>query len=58
MALPRFRGDRLLEAREAAGLSREAVTLGLGLSTPLRIKMWEAGFERPQTRFIRRWPRR
>lgn len=52
MALPRFRGDRLLEAREAAGLSREAVTLALGLSTPLRIKMWEAGFERLQTRFI------
>jgi len=28
------------------------VTLALGLSTPLRIKMWEAGFERLQTRFI------
>ncbi len=52
MALPRFRGDRLLAAREAAGLTREALTLALELSSPLRITQWETGRERPRPRFI------
>ncbi|MGI8681355.1 MAG: helix-turn-helix domain-containing protein [Mycobacteriales bacterium] len=52
MALPRFRGDRLLAAREAAGLSREDLTLALDLSSPYRILQWESGNERPQPRFI------
>jgi len=47
-----FRGDRLLAAREAAGLSREQVTLVLGLSSPMRIKVWELGVEHPQPRFV------
>ena len=54
MALPRFRGDRLLAAREAAGLSREQLTLTLDLSSPYRILQWESGHERPQPRFVPR----
>lgn len=52
MALPRFRGDRLLAAREAAGLSREDLTIALELSTPYRILQWELGNERPRPRFV------
>ena len=52
MALPRFRGDRLLAAREAAGLSREDLTIALDLSTPFRIRQWELGIERPRPRFV------
>ncbi len=52
MAQPAFRGDRLLAARTAAGLSREDLTLQLGLSSPYRIRQWEMGFERPQPRFV------
>ena len=52
VALPRFRGDRLLAAREAAGLSREDLTLALDLSSPFRIRQWELGHERPRPRFV------
>lgn len=52
MAMPRFRGDRLLAAREAAGFTREQLTLTLDLSSPLRIRQWETGRERPRPRFI------
>lgn len=52
MAQPAFRGDRLLAAREAAGLSREELTLQLGLSSPIRIKLWEEGAERPRPSFV------
>lgn len=52
MALPRFRGDRLLSARVAAGLSREDLTLALDLSSPWRIRQWELGHERPRPRFV------
>lgn len=52
MAVPRFRGDRLLSAREAAGLSREDLTLALDLSSPWRIRQWELGHERPRPRFV------
>ncbi len=54
MAQPAFRGDRLLAAREAAGLSREDLTLQLGLSSPMRIKLWEEGAERPRPSFVPR----
>jgi len=43
---PPTRGTR------AAGLSREDLTLQLGLSSPYRIRQWEMGFERPQPRFV------
>lgn len=52
MAQPEFRGDRLRAAREAAGVSREDLTLQLGLSTPIRIKLWEEGTERPRPSFV------
>lgn len=52
MAQPSFRGDRLLAAREAAGLSRDELTLRLGMSTPIRIKLWEDGAERPRPSFV------
>ncbi len=54
VALPQFRGDRLLVAREAAGLSRADVTVALDLSTPYRVLQWESGNERPQPRFFPR----
>lgn len=52
MGLPRFRGDHLLAAREAAGLSRDDLTLALELSSPLRIRLWELHYEAPQPRFV------
>ncbi len=33
-------------------MTREELTLQLGLSTPMRIKHWENGIERPQPRFV------
>ncbi len=54
MAQPRFRGDRLRAAREAAGLTEKDLTLILELSGPYRIKQWERGIERPQPRFVPR----
>lgn len=52
MARPLLRGDRLLAAREAVGLTREDLTLALGLSSPSRIRVWESGIERPRPRFV------
>jgi hypothetical protein len=52
VARPLLRGDRLLAAREAAGLTREDLALALGLSSPSRIRVWESGIERPRPRFI------
>jgi len=52
VAQPRFRGDRLRAAREAAGLSEKDLTLSLGLSGPIRIRQWENEVERPRPRFI------
>ncbi len=52
MAQPAFRGDRLRAAREAAGLSRDDLTLQVGLSSPIRIKVWEEGTERPRPGFV------
>jgi len=52
VAVPRFRGDRLLAARDAAGLTREDLTLALGLSSPWRIRQWELEHERPRPRFV------
>lgn len=54
MARPLLRGDRLLAARQAAGLTREDLTLALGLSSPSRIRVWESGIERPRPRFVPR----
>lgn len=52
LAQPAFRGDRLLAARNAVGLSREDLTLQLSLSSPIRIKLWEEGVERPRPGFV------
>lgn len=52
VALPAFRGDRLLAAREAAGLTREGLTLALEMSSPIRIRLWELAYESPQPRFV------
>ena len=52
MARPLLRGDRLQAAREAAGLSRDALAVRLQLSSPARIRVWELGLERPRPRFV------
>lgn len=54
MARPLLRGDRLLVAREAAGLSREDLALALGLSSPSRVRTWETGLEHPRPRVVPR----
>ncbi len=54
MARPLFRGDRLLAARQAAGISREDLASALELSSPRRIRVWESGHERPRPRFVPR----
>ena len=54
MARPLLRGDRLQAAREAAGLSRDELATRLELSSPSRIRVWEAGLERPRPRFVPR----
>jgi transcriptional regulator with XRE-family HTH domain len=35
-------------------LTREDLTLALGLSSPTRIRVWESGIERPRPRFVPR----
>lgn len=53
MALPSFRGDRLLAARTAAGLTEEELAGRVGLSSGVRITAWESGIvERPRPRFL------
>ena len=54
MARPLLRGDRLQAAREAIGLSREELATELELSSPVRIRVWETGLERPRPRFVPR----
>lgn len=54
MARPLLRGDRLRAAREAAGLGRGDIARSLGLSSPARVRMWEAGAEHPRPRFVPR----
>ncbi|WP_116451674.1 helix-turn-helix domain-containing protein [Blastococcus litoris] len=54
MARPLLRGDRLQAAREAKGLTREDLATRLELSSPVRIRVWETGLERPRPRFIPR----
>ncbi|MFL6094443.1 MAG: helix-turn-helix domain-containing protein [Blastococcus sp.] len=54
MARPLLRGDRLQAAREAVGLTREALATKLELSSPVRIRVWETGLERPRPRFVPR----
>ena len=54
MARPLLRGDRLQAAREAIGLSREELATKLELSSPVRIRVWETGLERPRPRFVPR----
>ena len=54
MARPLLRGDRLQAAREAIGLSREGLAAELELSSPVRIRVWETGLERPRPRFVPR----
>jgi transcriptional regulator with XRE-family HTH domain len=54
VARPLLRGDRLQAAREAVGLTREALATKLELSSPVRIRVWETGLERPRPRFVPR----
>ena len=54
MARPLLRGDRLQAAREAMGLSREELATKLELSSPVRVRVWETGLERPRPRFVPR----
>src|SRR3954447_22679693 len=54
MVRPLLRGDRLQAAREAMGLTREALATKLELSSPVRIRVWETGLERPRPRFVPR----
>ncbi|WP_089338227.1 helix-turn-helix domain-containing protein [Blastococcus mobilis] len=54
MARPLLRGDRLLAARKAAGMTPEDLALALDLSGPRRIRVWEAGLEHPRPRFVPR----
>ena len=54
MARPLLRGDRLQAAREAIGLTREELARELALSSPVRIRVWETGLERPRPRFVPR----
>ena len=54
MARPLLRGDRLQAAREAIGLTREELATKLELSSPVRIRLWETGLERPRPRFVPR----
>jgi transcriptional regulator with XRE-family HTH domain len=54
MARPLLRGDRLQDAREAMGLTREDLATKLELSSPARIRVWEMGLERPRPRFVPR----
>ena len=54
MARPLLRGDRLQAAREAIGLTREGLATTLELSSPVRIRVWETGLERPRPRFVPR----
>jgi len=54
VARPLLRGDRLQAAREAAGLTREALARELELSGPERVRIWETGLERPRPRFVPR----
>jgi len=54
VARPLLRGDRLQAAREAIGLRREELATKLELSSPVRIRVWETGLERPRPRFVPR----
>ncbi|WNV75298.1 helix-turn-helix transcriptional regulator [Geodermatophilus sp. DSM 44513] len=54
MVRPLLRSDRLLEARKAAGMTREDLARTLGLSGPARVRVWELGLERPRPRFVPR----
>ena len=54
MARPLLRGDRLQAAREAVGLTRDALATKLELSSPARIRVWELGLERPRPRHVPR----
>ena len=54
MARPLLRGDRLQAAREATGMSREELATKLELSSPVRVRVWEMGLERPRPRFVPR----
>lgn len=53
MAQPRFRGDRLADARRRNGLSQADLARVVGAAGRERISQWERGFERPQPRQLR-----
>jgi transcriptional regulator with XRE-family HTH domain len=54
VARPVLRGDRLVQARQRSGMSREDLARALELSSPARIRVWETGVERPRPRFVPR----
>jgi transcriptional regulator with XRE-family HTH domain len=49
---PAFRGDRLAEARRAAGLTQAQLAEAVGVSDGLRVSQWERGSEQPRPRFV------
>ena len=53
MAQPRFRGDRLADARSRNGLSQADLARGVGAAGRERISQWERGSEQPQPRQLR-----
>jgi transcriptional regulator with XRE-family HTH domain len=52
VGLPAFRGERLAQARRAAGLTQAQVAAALGVSGPERVAQWERGAEQPRPRFV------
>ena len=52
MASPGFKGGRLAEAREAAGLTHEQLAAAVGVFGALRARLWERGAEQPRPSLI------
>jgi transcriptional regulator with XRE-family HTH domain len=52
VGLAAFRGERLAEARRAAGLTQAQLAEAVGVSNGLRVSMWERGAEQPRPRFF------
>jgi transcriptional regulator with XRE-family HTH domain len=52
LQVARLDGSRLAEARLSARLTQAAVAERLGLSSAVRVSLWERGAEQPRARFI------
>jgi transcriptional regulator with XRE-family HTH domain len=53
VAQPRFRGDRLAEARRQHGLSQADLANAISAAGRERISQWERGYEQPHPRLLR-----